>query len=411
MSVADAVNTGRLWRRHMDMAQIGALPNGGVNRPALSPLDAAARLKLVEWGRALGLSAAQDPIGNLFLRRPGRLSRAPVVLTGSHLDTQPKGGKFDGAYGVLAGLEALQAMDDAGVETRRPIELVAWTNEEGARFQPGCAGSAAFAGLVPLERLLAAVDRDGVVVRDALATVLASQPDLPIRALGQPVHAYLEAHIEQGPRLEREGCAIGVVTAIQGARWFAVEVTGEEAHAGTTPEVSRRDALVAALEMVAALRRVMHDPDDAVRFTVGRFDVRPGAPNTIPGQVFFTIDFRHPDAATLGRLGDQVEEVCRRHAGPCAVTVVETDTSPPVVFDAGVMDRIRAAAVRLGLPSLDMPSGAGHDARSLAALCPTGMIFVPCERGISHNEAESAAPEDLAAGAKVLAEVLVELAE
>jgi beta-ureidopropionase / N-carbamoyl-L-amino-acid hydrolase len=413
MSPSRHVDVARLWRRHMEMAAIGALSRGGVNRPALSPLDADARRRLVGWGRALGLEPFQDTMGNLFLRRAGDEPGAAPVMTGSHLDTQPTGGKFDGTYGVLAGLEALEAMNEAGRRTRRPIVLVAWTNEEGARFQPGCAGSAAFAGHVPMDRLLAAVDRAGVSVDTALADVLASQPDLPVLPPGFPVHAYVEAHIEQGPRLENEGRTVGVVTGIQGARWFAVEVGGVEAHAGTTPMAVRRDALWGAVNMVRALRELMHDPTDVVRFNVGRFEVGPGSPNTVPGRVFFTIDFRHPDAATLVRLGDAVAAVCRREAEACGVTVAVTETSntPPVDFDAGVVSRIAAAADRLGLPRLDMPSGAGHDARHLAALCPTGMIFVPCEKGISHNEAENATPDHLAAGTKVLADVLADLAD
>jgi beta-ureidopropionase / N-carbamoyl-L-amino-acid hydrolase len=407
------VDAARLWRRHMEMAEIGALSRGGVNRPALSALDADARRRLVAWGRSLGLEPFQDGMGNLFLRRAGTDDHASPVLTGSHLDTQPTGGKFDGTFGVLAGLEALEAMTAAGRVTRRPIVLVSWTNEEGARFQPGCAGSAAFIGHAPLDRLLSAVDRAGVSVRTALADVLASQPDLPTIASGFPVHAYVEAHIEQGPRLEREGRTVGVVTGIQGARWFAVEIGGEEAHAGTTPMAVRRDALWGAVNMVRALRELMHDPADVVRFNVGRFEVGPGSPNTVPGRVFFTIDFRHPDAATLVRLGDAIETVCHRAAEACgvSVSVVETSNTPPVDFDPAVVARIAAAADRLGIPSLVMPSGAGHDARHLAAVCPTGMIFVPCEKGVSHNEAENATPADLAAGTMVLADVLAELAD
>jgi N-carbamoyl-L-amino-acid hydrolase len=258
-----------------------------------------------------------------------------------------------------------------------------------------------------------AIDRAGVSVRTALADILASQPDLPTIASGFPVHAYVEAHIEQGPRLEREGRTIGVVTGIQGARWFAVEIKGEEAHAGTTPMAVRRDALWGAVNMVRALRELMHDPADVVRFNVGRFEVGPGSPNTVPGRVFFTIDFRHPDGATLVRLGDAIETVCRRAADACGVgvSVVETSNTPPVDFDPAVVARIAAAADRLGIASLVMPSGAGHDARHLAAVCPTGMIFVPCEKGISHNEAENAAAADLAAGTMVLADVLAELAD
>jgi N-carbamoyl-L-amino-acid hydrolase len=409
-AAAAAVDKARLWQRHMDMAAIGALPRGGVNRPALSADDGRARRQLVDWAVGLGFTAATDPIGNLFIRRAGRRDDSAPVLTGSHLDTQPTGGKFDGAFGVLAGLEALQALNDAGIETERPIELVAWTNEEGSRFQPGCAGSSVFAGAMTLDQALAVVDRDGRSVRDALAVLRAGEPDIPERPLGFPVAAYLEAHIEQGPRLEAAGIPVGIVTAIQGSRWFTVEVTGEEAHAGTTPHRNRRDALAAAIAMIAALERLMYDDEDQVRFTVGRMEVHPGSPNTIPGRVLFTIDFRHPEALTLKRLGDQVEAVCRAHAGACTVTVAETFHSQPVEFAPELTAALRLSAERLGIPIRNLPSGALHDAKFLGEVCPSAMIFVPCERGISHNEAENAHPTDLAAATRVLAETLVTLA-
>ena len=410
MTTIIPIDQGRLWKRHMAMAQIGALPGGGVNRPALSQGDAQARSLLARWAEELGFSVETDPIGNLFVHRPGADDSLPPVLAGSHLDTQPTGGKFDGAFGVLAAFEALQAIHEAGIVTRRPIEVVSWTNEEGSRFQPGCSGSSAFTGAVPLEKHLDAVDRDGISARDALAAVLSTERGMPVRPLGFPIAAFMECHIEQGPRLEEAGLSVGIVTGIQGSRWFAIEVRGDEAHAGTTPRRNRRDALSAAIAMVAALERLMFDEEDKVRFTVGRFEVLPGSPNTIPGRVFFTIDFRHPEASTLKRLGDQVEAVCRAHAGPCAVTITETFHSLPADFDARVIGAMRTAADRLGIPTLDLASGALHDAKFLQDVCPSGMIFVPCEKGISHNEAENAKPEDLAAGTRVLAEALVILA-
>ncbi|UEM06400.1 Zn-dependent hydrolase [Skermanella rosea] len=404
------IDEARLWKRHMAMAKIGALPGGGVNRPALSPGDAQSRSLLARWAEELGFSVATDPIGNLFVRRPGTDDSLAPVMSGSHLDTQPTGGKFDGAFGVLAAFEALQAIHEAGIVTKRPIEVVSWTNEEGSRFQPGCSGSSAFTGAIPLDRILAAVDRDGIAARDALAAVLASERGMAVRPLGFPVAAYLECHIEQGPRLEEAGIPVGIVTGIQGSRWFAVEVLGDEAHAGTTPRRNRRDALVGAVAMVSALERLMHDEEDRVRFTVGRFEVQPGSPNTIPGRVFFTIDFRHPEASTLKRLGDQVDAVCRAHAGPCAVTIEETFHSLPTEFDQTVVAAMRGAAERLGIRTLDLSSGALHDAKFLQDVCPSGMLFVPCEGGISHNEAENAKPSDLADGTRVLAEALVTLA-
>src|SRR5258706_6239613 len=408
---ADGSDETRLWQPQMAMAALGARSDGGVNRQALSAEDIAARRQLIGWATARGFACAVDPIGNLFVRREGRERDLPPVLTGSHLDSQPSGGKFDGTYGVLAGLEVLEALEDARVTTRRPIEAVAWTNEEGSRFQPGAMGSAAFVGRVELAALRDIVDRAGMRLGDALDTTLAAIPDLSRRALGFPVAAYIEGHIEQGPLLEADGKVIGAVTGIQGSRWFAVEVTGEEAHAGTTPLKIRKDALKAAMAMVAALEVLMADVTDVVRFTVGRFEVSPNSPNTVPGRVFFTIDFRHPDPAVLQRLGDQVPAVCAAHARGCGVTVTPTFDAPPINFTPGIIASVSAAAARLGLPHRDIFSGAFHDAKFLAEVAPTGMIFVPCARGISHNPAESATASDLAAGARVLVEVLAELAE
>ena len=408
---AAGIDEARLWQRHVEMARLGARPDGGVNRQALSDEDIAARRTLIGWAEARGFACAVDPIGNLFVRRAGSEPGLPLVLTGSHLDSQPSGGKFDGTYGVLAGFEVLEALEDLKLPTRRSIEAVAWTNEEGSRFQPGAMGSAAFVGRVQLAALLDTVDRAGIRLGDALQATLAATRGLARRALGFEVAAYVETHIEQGPLLEAERKVIGAVTGIQGSRWFAVEVKGEEAHAGTAPLKLRKDALKAALSMVGALEALMQDPSDTVRFTVGRFEVSPNSPNTVPGRVFFTIDFRHPDPAVLSRLGDRIEAVCREHARGCAVTVTPTFDAPPTRFARDIVASVGGAAARLGLPHMEIFSGAFHDAKFIAEIAPTGMIFVPCERGISHNPAENAKPSDLAAGARVLAEVLAELAD
>jgi beta-ureidopropionase / N-carbamoyl-L-amino-acid hydrolase len=409
-TAAAHVNAKRLWQRHVDMGRIGATPKGGVNRQALSPEDARARALLTSWALARGFEVSTDAIGNLFVRRAGTDPMARPILTGSHLDTQPTGGKYDGAYGVLAGFEVLEALEDGGIKTRRPIELVAWTNEEGSRFQPGAMGSAVFAGSYDVEKMLAVADRAGVVLGDALAETLAAAPAPRRDRIGQPIDGYIEAHIEQGPVLEATGNTIGVVTMIQGSRRFTVDIVGEEAHAGTTPLRVRKDALSAGVSIVAALENLMHDDADIVRFTVGRFEVSPGSPNTVPGKVHFTIDFRHPDAGVLRKLGDQVATVAAAHAKGCEVTVTDISYVDPTVFAPQVIDLVRETAGALGLRHMDMPSGAGHDAMHMNALCPTGMVFVPCLRGISHNEAESATADDLTAGCRVLANALVALA-
>jgi N-carbamoyl-L-amino-acid hydrolase len=409
-SVAAHVDCKRLWDRHMAMAKHGATAADGVNRQALSAEEIAARRELIKWGKALGLSAYTDPAGNLFLRLEGRDPNAEPVLTGSHLDSQPTGGKFDGIYGVLAGLEAVQAIIESGEKPLRPIEVVAWMNEEGGRFAPGMMGSAAFAGAEPLAAMLPVRDAKGVSVEKGLADMAAAFPSVPERPLGRKVSAYVEAHIEQGPVLEREGFSVGVVTGIQGKRTFRVTVNGEESHAGTSRRQERKDALLAANAMIQALAAAMHDREDIVKFTVGRLEIRPNAPSVVAGQAVFSIDLRHPDDATLRSLGDRVSDLCAKNAGPCSVQVEELVTAMPLEFPAAMRERIREAAKTIGLRSLDLPSAAGHDARYLHYVCPTGMIFVPCKDGISHNEAESATPGDLYDGARVLAETLVVLA-
>ena len=410
LAAAAAVDEARLWSRQMAMAEIGATAKGGVNRAALSDEDRRARRLMVEWAGDLGFEIATDDIANLYIRRPGRQADAAPVVTGSHLDSQPRGGKFDGSYGVIGGFEALEAIAKAGIETARPIDVVAWTNEEGGRFQPGAMGSAVFSGVLRFEDQLGLVDLQGVTLEDALAETLASTPGLPHRPFGHPFAAYVEAHIEQGPRLENEGLTIGAVTGIQGLYWFTVEVSGEEAHAGTTPLKSRKDALKAAVAMVHALEELMADESDTVRFTVGRFECHPGSPATVPSRTLFTIDFRHPDPAAIARIRPNIEPVCQASARGCAVSVRPTIDNAPLQFDPALIDMVEGYAEALGHPVMRMPSGAGHDAGHINHLCPTGMIFVPCERGLSHNEAENATSADLAAGAQTLAACLVDLA-
>ena len=409
-SLATRVDRERLWQRHMLLARHGATPAGGVSRAALSGEEVAARRELIGWAEAIGLTPFTDPAGNLFLRHAGRDAGAAPVMSGSHLDSQPTGGKFDGVYGVLAALEAVEAMRDAGHVPARPIEVVAWMNEEGSRFAPGMMGSAAFCGAMPIGEVLGVRDAAGITVEEALAAMSRAFPALPSQPLGRPVSAYVEAHIEQGPVLERAALQVGVVTGMQGKRTFRVAVTGEEAHAGTTPHRDRKDALLAATAMIQALATTLHDDADVMRFTVGRIDVAPNAPSVIAGRAQFSIDLRHPAEATLRAAGDRVATVCQENAGPCSVAVAELSTAIPLVFPEAMQETIAAAARRLAIPTMRLPSSAGHDARYLHAVCPAGMIFVPCKGGLSHNEAESALPEDLHAGACVLVETLAELA-
>ena len=405
-----AVDQARLWRRHMAMAEIGAIAGNGVNRQALSAEDIRARALLLEWAAARGYQPALDDLANLFIRRPGRDPDAAPVVAGSHMDSQPAGGRFDGIFGVLAALETLEALDDAGIATRHPIDLVAWTNEEGGRYGPGCMGSAVFAGRMRLEDCLDLTDGAGIRLGAALAETLAATPEVPRRPFGFEIAAYLEPHIEQGPQLEAGGLQVGVVTGIQGARWYVVEALGEPGHAGTAPLAGRKDALRAAVRMIVGLEELMHDPADRIRFTVGRLEVQPNSPNTVPARVAFSIDFRHPELGLLDDRGRRIGPLCQHLAGPCRVQVKETFNRPPCVFPKPIVDAIEGAAQALGIAHMRLPSGAFHDANFIADLAPTGMIFVPCERGISHSPAENARPEDLAAGTRVLAAALVKLA-
>jgi N-carbamoyl-L-amino-acid hydrolase len=406
MSADIPVNEGRLWQSLVDMGKVGALPNGGCCRTALSAEDKAGRDLFVSWCREAGCEISFDLVGNIYARRPGRDPARAAVATGSHLDTQPHGGKFDGIYGVLAGLEVVRALNDARVQTEGSIEVVVWTNEEGVRFSPPLAGSSAFAGVTDVETIHAAVTLDGTTVQqDLQATGYLGQE----RPGTRKFDCFVEAHIEQGPILEAERKTIGVVTRIQGLRWLKVTVTGMDGHAGTTPMNRRRDALLGAAEMVLAINRLARDQDDWARLTNGRFQVEPNSGATIPGRVVFNCDLRHPDAATLQALDDRMQQamrgIARSHG--LAVEIERVMDKPPVQFDADVIDTIRGTARRLGYSSLDMLSGAGHDAMNVARVAPTGMIFVPCKDGLSHNEAESATPSHLAAGAHTLLETLV----
>src|SRR5688572_21198038 len=407
---ASRVDEKRLWQRHVEMARIGAIPNNGVNRAALSQEDIAARALLLSWAAQRNFCVSVDGLGNLFVRRDGTDPDAAPVMTGSHMDSQPRGGRFDGIYGVLAGLEALEAMEDAGVVTRRPVEVVAWTNEEGGRFAPCTMGSMVFTGARALADVLDVTDNEGIKLRDALAATLAATPQAAPRAFQSPAAGYIEAHIEQGPLLENAGRTVGVVTGIQGLRWFNIEVFGKTDHAGTTPLKLRKDAVRDAIAIINALHELTYDADDVTRFTVGRMLVTPNSPNSVASHVLFSVDLRHPDPRRIQELGAAVEPLARKAAAFCEVKVTPTLHDDPCVFDPRVTGAIEEAAQTLGLTNMRLPSGASHDAMYMARVCPTGMIFGPCETGVSHNEAENAKPADLAAGARVLTAALLELA-
>ncbi|BFO03915.1 Zn-dependent hydrolase [Pseudomonas guariconensis] len=395
------IDSARLWQSLMDLARLGATAKGGVCRLALTDLDRQARDLFVKWSEAAGCDVSIDAVGNIFARRPGRNPKLPPVMTGSHIDTQPTGGKFDGCFGVMAGLEVIRTLNDLGVETEAPLEVVVWTNEEGSRFAPCMMGSGVFAGKFTLEETLAKVDAQGVTVGEALDAIgYAGQRAV----LGHPVGAYFEAHIEQGPILEDQAKTIGVVLGALGQKWFDLTLRGVEAHAGPTPMHLRKDALVGAADVVAAVNRAALSHQPHACGTVGCLQAYPGSRNVIPGEVRMTLDFRHLEGEQLDAMIAEVRQVidstCQRHG--LSYTLTPTADFPALYFDTGCVEAVRDSARNLGLAHMDIVSGAGHDAIFLAELGPAGMIFVPCEGGISHNEIENATPEDLAAGCAVL---------
>ncbi|WP_454763984.1 Zn-dependent hydrolase [Cupriavidus campinensis] len=400
----------RLWQSLMDLAAIGATPKGGNARLALTALDGQGRDLVTGWMHDAGLTVTVDRVGNIFGRRAGRNNDLPPVMTGSHIDTQPTGGKFDGCFGVLAGLEVMRTLNDHGVQTGAPLELAIWTNEEGTRFVPVMMGSGVFAGVFPLEVALNATDTAGKRVADELEAI-GYAGTLPVG--GRPLGAYFEAHIEQGPILEAADNVIGVVTGSLGLRWYDVTVTGMEAHAGPTPMPLRRDALYGATHLMQEVVRIANDFAPYGRGTVGVVNVHPASRNVIPGAVTFTVDLRHQDADQLTAMDARFRAACaalaegRTTGTALGVEVVDVQTFAPTPFAPDLVGHVRREAQARGYRHQDIVTGAGHDAVYIAGVAPTAMIFVPCKDGISHNEVEDARPEHLEAGANVLLGAMV----
>ena len=393
----------------MGLAAIGATPKGGVCRIALTDLDRQGRDFFVNQARQAGCSIRVDAVGNIFARRAGQHNDRPVVMTGSHIDTQPTGGKFDGNYGVLAGLEVIHTLNDAGIVTHAPLEVAVWTNEEGSRFVPVMMGSGAFAGEFTTEYVLGQTDKEGVTVGQALANIGYAGVD---QIDPKQIAAYFEAHIEQGPVLESNDTTIGVVLGALGQRWYDVVVTGMEAHAGPTPMVLRKDALLAAAALVkgvndSALRHAPH-----ARGTVGMMDVYPNSRNVIPGRVSMSVDFRADNDKTLLDMDAELRNAAKTLAESHRVNIdiKQVVYFPPQAFTPSLVDAIRTGARALDLSEMDIVSGAGHDAVYLARIAPTAMIFIPCKDGISHNEIEDALPEHIEAGCNVLLRAMLNTA-
>ena len=400
------INGARLWESLMELAKIGATAKGGVCRLTLTDLDKEARDLFASWCKAAGATVTVDRMGNMFARREGRDPKRPPIMTGSHIDTQPTGGKFDGAYGVMAGLEVLRTLHETGIETEAPIEVAVWTNEEGARFAPAMMGSAVFAGIFREDEIKAKTDRDGIAFGDALAKI---GYDGSMPCGGRKVGAFFECHIEQGPILEADRKTIGVVTGGQAQRWYEINLTGQETHAGTTPMERRHDALLGAARIIDAVNRIGVARMPYARATCGVIEAKPQSRNTVPGRVFLTVEFRHPDEAILKLMDEALRAEAARIAGEIglALDIQEIWHFPATPFDAACIGAVRDAAQTRGYAHRDIISGAGHDALYMARVAPTAMIFVPCADGISHNEIEAAKADDLAAGCQVLLDAML----
>ena len=403
------INGPRLWDSLMTLAQIGATPKGGVCRLTLTDLDKQGRDLVLAWAKQADMTVTIDRIGNGFMRRAGRNNSLPPIVTGSHIDTQPTGGKFDGNYGVLAGLEVVRTLNDHGITTEAPIEVAFWTNEEGSRFVPVMMGSGVFAKAFTLEHAYAAKDTEGKSVKDELARIGYIGEQEPG---DHPIGAYFETHIEQGPVLEDNDVTIGVVSRVLGIRWFDCTVTGMEAHAGPTPMALRRDALQVATRIMqetvaAALRHTPHG-----RGTVGMVQVFPNSRNVIPGRVKFSIDLRNATDALVDQMADEVKAYAAKLAENSGMEIKFELVSSYLaqVFHPDCVDAVARAANKLGYSNMPAVSGAGHDAVYMAKLAPSGMIFIPCKDGISHNEIEDAKPEHITAGCNVLLHAMLERA-
>jgi N-carbamoyl-L-amino-acid hydrolase len=404
------INGPRLWTSLMDLARIGATEKGGVKRLALTDLDRQGRDLVVQWGREAGLAITVDKIGNVFMRREGANPALPPIVTGSHIDTQPTGGKFDGNYGVLAGLEVVRTLNDLNIVTSAPIEVAFWTNEEGSRFVPVMMGSGVFCGAFSLETAYAARDVDGRSVGEELERIGYRGEETPGV---HPIGAYFETHIEQGPVLEDADKVIGVVPAVMGLSWYDCTVEGMEAHAGPTPMQLRRDALQVATRIMQETVAIANRYPPYGRGTVGMVQVFPNSRNVIPGRVKFSIDLRNVNEELLDTMHGEITAFTERMRVETGLGVQLERVSyyPPCPFHPDCVDAVRKAAAKLGYSTMDVVSGAGHDAIYVARLAPAGMIFVPCKDGISHNEIEDAQPAHLEAGCNVLLHAMLERAK
>jgi N-carbamoyl-L-amino-acid hydrolase len=404
------INGQRLWDALMEMAKIGATPKGGNKRLTLTDLDKQARQLFTAWCEKEGCAVKVDEMGNMFARRPGVDDNLPPVMIGSHLDTQPTGGKYDGVLGVLGALEVVRSLNDLKIKTRHPVEIANWTNEEGSRYAPAMISSGVFAGVYTKEFAYSREDAEKKKLGDELERIGYKGPE-PVG--GRPIHAFFELHIEQGPILEDESTDVGVVTHGQGQRWYEIKLTGFESHAGSTPMPRRKDALLGAARIVELVNKIGLSKAPLGVSTVGMLNPYPNSRNVIPGEVFMTCEIRHPIDETLSDMDAQlkvgVEEICKTIG--LTYDLKQVFYYAPVAFDKGCVEAVRRAAQHLGLTHRDIVSGAGHDACYIARVAPTSMIFTPCVDGISHNESEEISQEWATAGANVLMHAVLEKAE
>jgi len=404
------VDGARLWDSLMEMAKIGATPKGGCKRLTLTDLDKQSRELFRAWCEAAGCSVEVDEMGNMFARRPGEDNTLAPVMVGSHLDTQPTGGKFDGALGVLGALEVVRSLNDLNIRTKRPIEVANWTNEEGSRYAPAMISSGVFAGVFTKDFAYSRLDADGKALGDELERI-SFKGDKPVGA--RPVHAFFELHIEQGPILEDESIDVGIVTHGQGQRWYEIRLTGFESHAGSTPMPRRKDALLGAARIVELVNAIGLTKAPLGVSTVGMLNPYPNSRNVIPGEVFMTCEFRHPVDAALSEMDAALREGVEAITKKIGLTydLKQVFYYAPVAFDPGCVAAVRRAAERFGYSHRDIISGAGHDACYLARVAPTSMVFTPCVDGVSHNESEDIKQEWSTAGANVLMHAVLEKAE
>ena len=403
------INGQRLWDSLMELAKIGATPKGGVCRLTLTDLDRQGRDLVCKWAREAGMTVTIDKIGNGFMRRPGRNNSLPPIITGSHIDTQPTGGKFDGNYGVLAGIEVVRTLNDHGIETEAPIEVAFWTNEEGSRFVPVMMGSGVFAKAFTLDHAYAAKDTEGKSVKDELARIGYVGTEEPG---AHPIGTYFETHIEQGPVLEDNDKTIGVVTGVLGIKWYDCTVNGMEAHAGPTPMALRKDALQVATRLMQEVVAIAGRYPPHGRGTVGMVQVHPNSRNVIPGRVKFSIDLRNATDELVDRMDKDIRAAVERTSKESGlpITIELVSHYPAQPFNKDCIEAVGRAAAKMGYSNMPAVSGAGHDAVYMARLAPAGMIFIPCKDGISHNEIEDAKPEHITAGCNVLLHAMLERA-